>query len=159
MFGGDPTNVTVVGHGTGAACVNFLLTSSAVPEGESFFFIHRSRIDIGNQISNSGLLPRSRTQRDIRCHITKVFIGLSFGIRFFRALRILEILPLVYNWYHCTVILIKTFAVASGNRILNERTSKVEYYRTSQLLGITGMCRYESTFGSKKYREHFAISC
>lgn len=33
VFGGDPTNVTVVGHGTGAACVNFLLTSSAVPEG------------------------------------------------------------------------------------------------------------------------------
>lgn len=33
-FGGDPTNVTVAGHGTGAACVNFLLTSSAVPEGK-----------------------------------------------------------------------------------------------------------------------------
>lgn len=36
VFGGDPTNVTVVGHGTGAACVNFLLTSSAVPEGKSY---------------------------------------------------------------------------------------------------------------------------
>lgn len=34
FFGGDPTNVTLLGHGTGAACVNFLLTSSAVPEGE-----------------------------------------------------------------------------------------------------------------------------
>ncbi|XP_066258610.1 neuroligin-4, Y-linked isoform X2 [Euwallacea similis] len=33
FFGGDPTNVTLLGHGTGAACVNFLLTSSAVPEG------------------------------------------------------------------------------------------------------------------------------
>ncbi|CAG9814305.1 unnamed protein product [Phaedon cochleariae] len=35
FFGGDPTNVTLLGHGTGAACVNFLMTSSAVPEGES----------------------------------------------------------------------------------------------------------------------------
>ncbi|KAL4710187.1 hypothetical protein ACJJTC_004533, partial [Scirpophaga incertulas] len=33
MFGGDPTNVTLLGHGTGAACVHFLLTSLAVPEG------------------------------------------------------------------------------------------------------------------------------
>lgn len=32
-FGGDPGNVTLVGHGTGAACVNFLMTSHAVPEG------------------------------------------------------------------------------------------------------------------------------
>ncbi|CAB3227635.1 unnamed protein product [Arctia plantaginis] len=31
-FGGDPTNVTLMGHGTGAACVHFLLTSLAVPE-------------------------------------------------------------------------------------------------------------------------------
>lgn len=35
VFGGDPTNVTLMGHGTGAACVHFLLTSLAVPEGES----------------------------------------------------------------------------------------------------------------------------
>jgi neuroligin len=32
-FGGDPDNVTLVGHGTGAACVNFLMTSHAVPDG------------------------------------------------------------------------------------------------------------------------------
>nr|CAD7427214.1 unnamed protein product [Timema monikensis] len=31
-FGGDPGNVTVVGHGTGAACVHFLMASSAVPD-------------------------------------------------------------------------------------------------------------------------------
>lgn len=36
MFGGDPTNVTLMGHGTGAACVHFLLTSLAVPEGELY---------------------------------------------------------------------------------------------------------------------------
>jgi hypothetical protein len=39
VFGGDPTNVTIVGHGTGAACVNFLMTSSAVPDGESLHYI------------------------------------------------------------------------------------------------------------------------
>lgn len=33
-FGGDPGNVTLIGHGTGAACVNFLMTSHAVPDGE-----------------------------------------------------------------------------------------------------------------------------
>lgn len=34
VFGGDPKNVTLMGHGTGAACVGFLMASSAVPEGE-----------------------------------------------------------------------------------------------------------------------------
>lgn len=34
VFGGDPTNVTLMGHGTGAACVGFLMASSAVPDGE-----------------------------------------------------------------------------------------------------------------------------
>lgn len=49
-FGGDPKNVTLVGHGTGAACVNFLMTSRAVPDGESLscnyfnFFFHFSEI-------------------------------------------------------------------------------------------------------------------
>lgn len=33
-FGGDASSVTLVGHGTGAACVHFLIASSAVPEGE-----------------------------------------------------------------------------------------------------------------------------
>lgn len=33
-FGGDPSNVTLVGHGTGAACVNFLMASHAVPDGK-----------------------------------------------------------------------------------------------------------------------------
>lgn len=36
VFGGDPTNVTLLGHGTGAACVNFLMTSSAVPDGKLY---------------------------------------------------------------------------------------------------------------------------
>lgn len=32
-FGGDPLRTTLAGHGTGSACVHFLITSSAVPEG------------------------------------------------------------------------------------------------------------------------------
>ncbi|KAL1513352.1 hypothetical protein ABEB36_002773 [Hypothenemus hampei] len=48
FFGGDPTNVTLLGHGTGAACVNFLLTSSAVPEGVLF---HRAILMSGSALS------------------------------------------------------------------------------------------------------------
>jgi len=33
-FGGDPNSITLAGHGTGAACVHFLISSMAVPEGE-----------------------------------------------------------------------------------------------------------------------------
>ena len=33
-FGGDQTNVTIFGHGTGAACINLLMTSRAVPKSE-----------------------------------------------------------------------------------------------------------------------------
>ncbi|XP_044006504.1 neuroligin-1-like isoform X2 [Aphidius gifuensis] len=33
QFGGDPTNVTLMGHGTGAACVNFLAISPTVIPG------------------------------------------------------------------------------------------------------------------------------
>ena len=33
LFGGDATNVTMVGHGTGAACINFLMISPTVMPG------------------------------------------------------------------------------------------------------------------------------
>lgn len=33
-FGGDKGSVTLVGHSTGAACVHYLMTSNAVPEGK-----------------------------------------------------------------------------------------------------------------------------
>jgi carboxylesterase type B len=33
LFGGDPGNVTLFGHGTGAACINFLMTSPTVMPG------------------------------------------------------------------------------------------------------------------------------
>ncbi|XP_076644775.1 neuroligin 3 [Halictus rubicundus] len=47
-FGGDPRSVTLVGHGTGAACVNFLMTSHAVPDGLLF---HRSVLMSGSALS------------------------------------------------------------------------------------------------------------
>ncbi|KAL0281345.1 UNVERIFIED_CONTAM: hypothetical protein PYX00_002355 [Menopon gallinae] len=47
VFGGDPTNVTVLGHGTGAACVNLLMTSSAVPDGLLF---HRAILMSGSAL-------------------------------------------------------------------------------------------------------------
>ncbi|XP_065212948.1 neuroligin-1-like isoform X2 [Planococcus citri] len=47
-FGGDPTNVTVAGHGTGASCVNFLMSSTAVPEGLLF---HRAILMSGSSLS------------------------------------------------------------------------------------------------------------
>ncbi|KAL0109249.1 hypothetical protein PUN28_014378 [Cardiocondyla obscurior] len=47
-FGGDPKNVTLVGHGTGAACVNFLMTSHAVPDGLLF---HRGVLMSGSALS------------------------------------------------------------------------------------------------------------
>lgn len=33
-FGGDKDSVTLAGHSTGAACVHYLMTSNAVPEGK-----------------------------------------------------------------------------------------------------------------------------
>ncbi|KAG7205917.1 hypothetical protein KM043_007844 [Ampulex compressa] len=47
-FGGDPGNVTLIGHGTGAACVNFLMTSHAVPDGLLF---HRGVLMSGSALS------------------------------------------------------------------------------------------------------------
>lgn len=35
LFGGDPGNVTVMGQGTGAACVNFLAISPTVMTGKT----------------------------------------------------------------------------------------------------------------------------
>ncbi|XP_034255283.1 neuroligin-4, X-linked-like [Thrips palmi] len=35
LFGGDPRNVTLMGHGTGAACIHFLMMSPTVTPGEA----------------------------------------------------------------------------------------------------------------------------
>lgn len=34
LFGGDPRNVTLAGHSTGAACINFLIISPTVMAGK-----------------------------------------------------------------------------------------------------------------------------
>lgn len=41
LFGGDPNNVTLMGQGTGAACVHFLTISPTVVRGQSLFFSPR----------------------------------------------------------------------------------------------------------------------
>lgn len=46
-FGGDPKSVTLAGHSTGAACIHYLMTSNAVPEGKNVnFFFSASNLDI-----------------------------------------------------------------------------------------------------------------
>ncbi|XP_063224778.1 neuroligin-2-like [Bacillus rossius redtenbacheri] len=47
-FGGDPGRVTAVGHGTGAACLHFLMASSAVPDGLLF---HRAVLMSGSALA------------------------------------------------------------------------------------------------------------
>lgn len=39
LFGGDPASVTLLGHGSGAACINFLMISPTVMPGKYFLFI------------------------------------------------------------------------------------------------------------------------
>lgn len=57
-FGGNPKSVTLAGHGTGAACVNFLIASAAVPEGLLF---HRAAL-----MSGSGLSPWSLVNEPLK---------------------------------------------------------------------------------------------
>ncbi|XP_071440393.1 neuroligin 4-like [Hetaerina americana] len=48
LFGGDPTNVTLFGHGTGAACVNLLMVSPTVMPG----LFHRAALLSGSALSS-----------------------------------------------------------------------------------------------------------
>jgi neuroligin len=36
-FGGNPTMITLVGHGTGAACIDFLMASPTMGEARELF--------------------------------------------------------------------------------------------------------------------------
>lgn len=47
-FGGDPGSVTLMGHGTGAACVHFLMASAAVVSG----LFHRTILMSGSALSS-----------------------------------------------------------------------------------------------------------
>lgn len=42
FFNGDPRNVTLVGHGTGAACIHFLAISPAVTTGSANIFLFQA---------------------------------------------------------------------------------------------------------------------
>lgn len=48
LFGGDPTNITLMGHGSGAACINFLMISPTVMPGTSIYIsklsLERNRV-------------------------------------------------------------------------------------------------------------------
>ncbi|XP_054273018.1 neuroligin-4, Y-linked-like [Macrosteles quadrilineatus] len=67
FFGGDPSNVTLVGHGTGAACVHFLMTSSAVPDGLLF---HRAILMSGSALSPWALVREpARFARQVAKHV------------------------------------------------------------------------------------------
>lgn len=67
VFGGDPSNVTVVGHGTGAACVSFLMTSAAVPEGVLF---HRAVLMSGSALSPWALVREpGRYAAQVAAHV------------------------------------------------------------------------------------------
>lgn len=38
-FGGNPTMITLVGHGTGAACIDFLMSSPTMGKGKGKFAV------------------------------------------------------------------------------------------------------------------------
>nr|XP_022919065.1 neuroligin-4, Y-linked-like [Onthophagus taurus]XP_022919066.1 neuroligin-4, Y-linked-like [Onthophagus taurus] len=52
LFGGDPGNVTLSGHGSGAACINFLMISPTVMPG----LFHRSILLSGSALSSWALV-------------------------------------------------------------------------------------------------------
>lgn len=41
-FGGDPSRVTLFGHASGAACINYLMVSPVVVPGEELVIAFRS---------------------------------------------------------------------------------------------------------------------
>ncbi|XP_018562603.1 neuroligin-3-like [Anoplophora glabripennis] len=52
LFGGDPENVTLAGHGSGAACINFLMISPTVMPG----LFHRTILLSGSALSSWALV-------------------------------------------------------------------------------------------------------
>lgn len=54
-FGGDPGSVTLMGHGTGAACVNFLMVSPMVARGAGKELFQRAILMSGSALSDWAL--------------------------------------------------------------------------------------------------------
>ncbi|XP_052119806.1 neuroligin-3-like [Frankliniella occidentalis] len=60
LFGGDPKNVTLMGHGTGAACIHFLMMSPTVTPG----LFHRAAL-----MSGSAYSPWALVQDPVRAAV------------------------------------------------------------------------------------------
>lgn len=70
LFGGDPGNVTLIGHGSGAACINFLMISPTVMPG----LFHRAALLSGSALSSWALVEDPvnyavRLAREVNCSI------------------------------------------------------------------------------------------
>lgn len=73
LFGGDPSNVTLAGHGSGAACINFLMISPTVMPG----LFHRTILLSGSALSSWALVSFCT----IICIFYKISTGFSFIAR------------------------------------------------------------------------------
>lgn len=58
-FGGDPHSVTLMGHGTGAACVNFLMMSPMVVRDAGNELFHRAILMSGSALADWALATNS----------------------------------------------------------------------------------------------------
>ncbi|CAG9769176.1 unnamed protein product [Ceutorhynchus assimilis] len=70
LFGGDPNNVTLAGHGSGAACINFLMISPTVMPG----LFHRALLLSGSALSSWALVEDPvnyavKLAREVNCSI------------------------------------------------------------------------------------------
>lgn len=70
LFGGDPSNVTLAGHGSGAACINFLMISPTVMPG----LFHRAILLSGSALSSWALVEDPvnyavKLAREVNCTI------------------------------------------------------------------------------------------
>ncbi|KAK2719079.1 neuroligin-1-like [Artemia franciscana] len=94
-FGGDHSSVTVMGHGTGAACITYLMTSPAVKEGMLF---HRGIIMSGTALSPWALVQepiRYATQlaQNLNCSTTDLQVHLYKCLRGKTAEEIIKGVP------------------------------------------------------------------
>ncbi|XP_050744712.1 neuroligin 4-like isoform X2 [Drosophila biarmipes] len=69
-FGGDPNSVTLAGHGTGAACINYLMTSPTMVRG----LFHRAILMSGSAYSSWALVEDPvlfaiKLAREVNCTI------------------------------------------------------------------------------------------
>jgi len=76
LFGGDPSRVTLMGHGSGAACVQFLVASPAATPG----LFQRAVLLSGSALSRWSLVENPadnaiRLAKKLNCSLPKVRIN------------------------------------------------------------------------------------